>query len=140
VTYQPSSGDCSVLVGRSYGDLIAAHPFHPEAKGLGPDGLPCHERTVGLLHRRPVMVTEIIVIGKEANELDQVDSGLIDELKDVQTIYGRDRLGELRERLRTMTIKEAMALTRFSRRKVMYLRAGVRPKTHPGSQGGETIR
>jgi hypothetical protein len=135
VTYQPSPGDSSVLVGRSYADLIAAHPFHPEAKSLGPDGLPCHERTMGLLHRRPVMATEITVIGKEANELEQVESGVVDEFEDVQAIYRQDRSEEVRERLRTMTIKEAMALTRFSRRKVMYLRAGMRPKTHPGSQG-----
>ena len=49
VAYQPTSGDTSVVVARTYGGLVAAHPFHPEPKSLGPDGLPCHERTVGLL-------------------------------------------------------------------------------------------
>lgn len=97
VTYQPSSTDSSVLIGQSYGDLIAAHPFHPEAKSHGPDGLPCHKRTVGLLVRRPVITMETIVIGKEANDLVQVKGGLIDELKDVRTIYRQDRLEEARE-------------------------------------------
>lgn len=46
--------DAAVLVGRSYRDLIAAHPFHAGAKSLGPDGVPCHQRSVGLLGRRPV--------------------------------------------------------------------------------------
>ena len=126
VTYQPSGGDASVLMGRSYGDLIASHPWHPEAKSLGPDGLPCHQRTVGLLGRRPVIATDIAVIGKEANELEQVETGLIDTLEDVQTIYRRDRSEEVREMLRGISVKEAMELTGLRRRQVFYLRSGER--------------
>jgi hypothetical protein len=126
VSYRPSSGDPSMLVGRSYGELIAAHPCHPEAKSLGPDGEECHERTVGLLGRRPVMAEELVVIGKEANELEQVESGLIDELEDVQTIYRPAPSDEFREELRSMPVKEAMALTGLSRRQVFYLRSGKR--------------
>jgi hypothetical protein len=124
VPYQPSAGDAATLVGRSYGDLIAAHPYHPEAKSLGPDGQPCDRRTVGLLGRRPVMATEITVIGKEANELEQVETGLIDDLEEVQTIYVQDRSEEFREQLRGVSVKDAIALTGLSRRQVFYLRSG----------------
>lgn len=72
-----------MLVGRSYGDLIAAHLYHREAKSLGPDGVSCHQRTVGLLSRRSVVATDTVVIGKEANELEQVETGIVDELEEV---------------------------------------------------------
>jgi len=133
VPFQPSSGDSTTLVGRSYADLIAAHPFHPEAKRLGPAGQPCTQQTAGLLGRRPVMTRRKLVIGKEANELEQVETGLIDALEDVQTVYEPDRSEELREQLRAMSVKEAMALTGFSRRKVFYLRS--RRAVHLGSRG-----
>lgn len=126
VPFQLSSGDSTTLVGRSYADVIAAHPFHPEAKRLGPGGQPCTQQTTGLLGRRPVMTRWKLVIGKEANELEQVETGLIDVLADVQTVYEPDRSEELREQLRAMSVKEAMALTGFSRRKVFYLRSGRR--------------
>jgi len=126
VPYRTTAGDAWMLMGRSYGDLIASHPWHPEAKSLGPDGSPCQRRTVGLLGRRPVVVNEVVVIGKEANELEQVETGLIDELEDVQTIYRRDRSEELGKRLQAMTVKEAMVLTRLSRRQVFYIRSGLR--------------
>ena len=40
---------------------------------------------------------------------------------EVLTIYRRDRLDELRKMLRSMTVKEAMALTGLSRRQVYHL-------------------
>lgn len=126
VPYQPSASDSAVLVGRSFGDLIAAHPFHSEAKSLGVDGVPCHQRSVGLLGRRSVVATETVVIGKEANELEQVETRLVDELEAVQTVYRRDRSDALREQLRGMSVREAMALTGLSRRQVFYLRSGER--------------
>lgn len=73
-----------------------------------------------------MVATETVVIGKGANELEQVETGLIDELEEVQTIYRRDRSEELRERLRGMSVKEAMTLTGLSRRQVFYLRSGQR--------------
>ena len=60
--------------------MIPSYETHPETKSLGPDGQPCDRRTAGLLGRRPAMATEMVVVGKEANELEQVETGLIDEL------------------------------------------------------------
>ena len=77
-----------------------------------------------------MVATETVVIGKEANELEQVETGLIDELEEVQTVYQRDRSEELRQQLRGMSVKEAMELTGLSRRQVLYLRSGQR-QLHP---------
>ena len=93
---------------------------------LEPNGAPCRQRIVGLLGRRPVVATDSVVIGKEANELEQVKTGLIDEIEDVQTDYWRDRSEELREQLRGMSVKGAMDLTGLSRRQVFYLRSNQR--------------
>jgi hypothetical protein len=126
VTYQPSSGDLQVLVGRTYNDLIAMHPFHPEPKSLGADSAPCHERTVGLLTRRPIVAIKRLHVGKEANELERVEAGLVDEVEQVLNVYEQDRREELREQLRSMSVKEGMAFTRYSRRQVFYMRASHR--------------
>lgn len=86
------------------------------------------------------MATETAVIGQEANELEQVDTDLIDEAEDVETIYLRDQIELQREMLLGMPVKEAVASTGFSRRKVMYLRARTRHRTHSLAQPEETKR
>jgi hypothetical protein len=72
----------------------------------------------------PVFASGKRVIGKDSNEWEQAESGLIDVLDALQTIYRQNCSELLRERLRPMTIKEAMALTISRRRQVMYLRSG----------------
>jgi predicted methyltransferase MtxX (methanogen marker protein 4) len=70
------------------------------------------------------IATEIVAIGKEAYELEQVETGLIDELEEIQTVHDRDRSEELREKLRALSVKQAMRLTGPSRRQLFYLRSG----------------
>lgn len=73
---------------RSYGDVIAEYLVHPEAKSLGPSGKPCGPNTVGLLQRRSVVVTlPPIYLGKESNQLEEVEQGLVHDLEEVQEIY-----------------------------------------------------
>ncbi len=91
--------------------------------------MPCHKRTVGLLSRRPVMVAEKRYIGKEANELEGVEAGLVDELEEVLTSYDRDTWDEVQRVLRTLPVERIMAETGYSRRHVFYLRAGKRRPT-----------
>ncbi len=71
----------------SYGDVIARHHTHPEAKSLGPDGTPCGKRTVGLLQRRPVELRDLVHIGKETNRLEAVEQGLMRNWDDVQLVF-----------------------------------------------------
>ncbi len=67
--------------------------------------------------------------GAEANELEQVAMGLIDELVEVQVISRQDWFEEIRQMLRGMTVREAITLTALSRRQVYYLRAGKQTPT-----------
>ncbi len=122
VTYQPTSGDGITVMGRIYGDLIAAHPHHPEPKCSRTNGVPCHEMTIGLMARRPVISLEKRYVRKEANELERVEAGLVDELEEVLTIYEQDRWEEVRQDLKTIPVERIMAETGYSRRQVYYLR------------------
>ena len=59
----------------TFRDVLAKYESHPEAKSLGPDGLPCDRAAVGLLQRRPVTVGKITLIGKESNRLEEREAG-----------------------------------------------------------------
>lgn len=72
---------------QSYRDVFADYCVHPESKSAALDGTPCDRRTVGLLQRRHVGALDIAYIGKEANELDAVDAGLVHDANEVLTIY-----------------------------------------------------
>jgi hypothetical protein len=81
---------------RSYGDLIATHAQHKETKRTGPDGLPCEERTRGLLGRRTVRPLRVTYIGKEADRHEERD--LAADLHDLITDYG-DTPGGIEDRI-----------------------------------------
>ena len=42
----------SKIIPQTYGYVLHHYPYHSESKSLGPDGLPCNQRTRGLLQRR----------------------------------------------------------------------------------------
>jgi hypothetical protein len=63
-------------------------PFFAGVQSLGPDGKVCGPTTTGLLSRRPVRAASFVYIGKEANEIDDVDAGLVHDLGEVQLTYG----------------------------------------------------
>jgi len=72
---------------KSYRDVILEYRVHPEPKSLDPEGKPCGRAS-------PVEVGEVRYIGKESNEFEQVEQGLIHHREDVQPTYaapGRDR-------------------------------------------------
>jgi hypothetical protein len=125
VTTGPSSGSTVQL--KSMGDVIAQYRVHPESKSLGPDGLPCGRDTTGLLARRPVRATSLVYIGKEANELDAVEEGLVHDLGEVLTDYGpvddpwRTTVLPL---IRTMPTKVLAELLAVDRKTVQRTKAG----------------
>jgi len=80
---------------QSNGEVIARYRVHPEAKSLGPDGLPCGKHTVGLLQRRPVRLGELVHIGKESNRLEEVKQGLVHDWDEVQLVF-REPRGQLK--------------------------------------------
>jgi hypothetical protein len=61
---------------RTYADTLTRYRVHPEPKSLAPDGSPCRQTTIGLLQRRPVTVESLTYIGKEANDIDDIQAGI----------------------------------------------------------------
>jgi len=82
------TGSGNLVRVKSIATVIDEYRSHPESKSLDPDGAPCGPDTIGLLGRRPVRAAGFVYIGKEANELDEVEEGLVHDLGDVMTDYG----------------------------------------------------
>jgi len=89
ITSKPSEGyerDGLVTV-KTYRDVLAKYANHPESKSADPSGTPCTRRTTGLLERRHVSARTITHIGKEANQLEDVQAGLHARQDDVLSAY-----------------------------------------------------
>jgi hypothetical protein len=71
----------------TYGDVIEAYAFHPEAKCADAGGQPCGKQTVGLLQRRYVRIDSITPIGKESNCFEEVQAGLVHDDQNVYAEY-----------------------------------------------------
>ncbi len=113
---------------KTYGDVVTEYEFHPEPKCADSDGLPCGKQTVGLLHRRHVLVEGITYIGKESNSLEEVDQGLVHSYDNVYTEYPDLRRDEWQTKilpvLKTVSLQTLQELTGFSRRALIYARKG----------------
>lgn len=59
-------------------------------EATGPDGKPCTGATRGVLSRRPIWVEGVKHIGKEANEYELVQAGLVEAEEEVLTTYLQD--------------------------------------------------
>jgi hypothetical protein len=116
------------VIVKTYRTVLDDYRTHPEAKSLGPDGRPCDRRTVGLLTRRPVRVAAIHYIGKEANKLDERESGLVADLDDVLTEYRNPEQDSFRRLvvpvLRELPVDRIAAAAGVSERTVKRARAG----------------
>ena len=89
ITAEPSGGyerDRLVTV-KTYRDILAEYATHPEAKSADLSGEPCRRPTRGLLKRRAVAVRTVTHIGKEANRLEEAQSGLLGRDGEVLNTY-----------------------------------------------------
>jgi hypothetical protein len=68
-------------------EVIAEYATHPEPKSLDAEGNVCDRSTRGLLQRRPVTASSIGGIGKESNDLEAREAGLVHDLDEVITEY-----------------------------------------------------
>jgi hypothetical protein len=80
----PSRGFAHV---QNYADVLEAYAYHPEAKCADAKGEPSGKQTVGLHFPRHVVIEQIRFIGKEANEMEDVEAGLVHSPDDVFTEY-----------------------------------------------------
>jgi hypothetical protein len=73
---------------KSYADVLREYRVHPEYKFNGPDGQPRRRGTRGVLQRRGVaLVGPVRLIGKEANNIDEVQAGRYAQLDEILTEY-----------------------------------------------------
>jgi hypothetical protein len=132
---------------QSYADVLHQYRMHPEHKFNGPDGQPCRRNTAGVLQRRAVHLAGMPrLIGKEANNLDDVLNGLITNLDDVLNQYN-DPLSDDFHRLVMPVLdrysgRELAKLVGTDRRTIDRIRDGQRPRATLGArltQFAETV-
>jgi len=89
ITTNPSEGydRDSVVTVKTYRHTLAEYATHPESKSANATGARCRQQTRGLLARRSVTAQTITHIGKEANNLDDAQTGLHIRQDDVLNTY-----------------------------------------------------
>ena len=124
---------------KTYGDILREYEFHPESKCADADGKVCGKQTVGLLHRRHVVIEQIRYIGKESNNLEQVEAALEHSAENVYTEYLDKRRDEWQTKILPALNKATLASLvtacegKLSRRALIDLRAG-RSRPHRNNQ------
>jgi hypothetical protein len=115
---------------KTYGDVLDQYEYHPEAKCADAKCNVCDKQTVGLLQRRHVLIDQIKYIGKESNNLEEVEAGLEHSQQNVYTEYpdpGRDEWEtKIRPALRDAKLADLVRLCKgvISRRALIDMRAG----------------
>lgn len=120
-SYDPQS-----LPGLTYSDLIEQYRYQPETKFLGPDGEVCGTKTRGVLNRRQIEIIDVVHIGKETNELEMVQAGLVEGEEAVLLKYERDLWEYVQPILSEMPARMVQEETGYSRRMVYALKRGDR--------------
>jgi hypothetical protein len=123
---------------QTYRGTLAEYRLQPEAKSLGPDGTPCdelHRDCAGLLARRPAIVPPNAIenIGKEMNELEGAEAGIVHDEDRVATRYRDPRVvpfDDIRILLRCIPMPELVRRTRLSERTIERARLGRRTPHH----------
>jgi hypothetical protein len=62
---------------KTYGEVFEEYEWHPETKSADANGTMANKQTAGLLQRRHISIDHIIYIGRESNQLEDVEAGLV---------------------------------------------------------------
>jgi hypothetical protein len=124
---------------KTYDEVLAEYEFHPESKCADVNGNVCGKQTVGLLQRRHVRIEQIKYIGKESNNLEDVESGLVHAEQNVYTEYPDPRRDKWQ--MQTLPLLKQTPLRqlvrackgKLSRRALIDMRAS-RSRPHPKNQ------
>lgn len=76
---------------QSYRDVFERYRRKPEVTALASDGELFGKQARGVLQPRPVDATTVIPIGKESNQLDEVQAGAVAMLDEVQATYDHEK-------------------------------------------------
>jgi len=124
---------------KTHGEALREYEFHPESKCADVHGRPCNRETIGLLQRRHVRIDSITPIGKESNNLEGVEAGVIHSEQEVYTAYTDPERAEWKMKIQpalkqiplARLVKECKG--KMSRRALIDLRAG-RSRPHLNNQ------
>lgn len=116
---------------KSYEEVLREYEFHPESKCADSHGNTCGKATIGLLYRRHVRVGWITYIGKESNQIEDVESGLVHNSSSIYTEYMDLRRDEWQSIilpiLKKRPLAEIQRVSGLSRATLQRIRAGRRP-------------
>jgi hypothetical protein len=125
---------------KTYGDMIAEYEHHAEPKCADANRDICRQNTRGLLYRRHVRIGRIRFIGKESNELEETDAGLVHSGADAYTEFvdpNRDEWEtKIRPALKQVPLSKLCAETGLSRRTLIKWRTG---KSRPHKRNLEKL-
>jgi hypothetical protein len=128
VTTARHHGDRHTARVSTYGDVLRKYEYHPEAKCADAHGKVCDKQTVGLLQRRHVRIDQIKYIGKESNNLEEVEAGLEHAQQNVYTEYPDPSRDEwkthLLPALRKIPLPLLVKLSGMSRSTIIEIRGG----------------
>ena len=112
-------GEREVARVKIYGEVLREYEFHPGSKSADAKGHPSGKQTLGLLQRRHIRVEQITYIGKESNNLEEVESGTIHSAQSVYTEYPDPRREEWQSKilpvLKKIPVGALMKLSGLSR-------------------------
>ena len=122
---------------KTYGELIAEYEVHPESKCADVNGETCTKETLGLMYRRNVQIEWIQYIGKESNNLEEVQSGILQSEQNVYTQYPDKRRDEWQTKivpaLREIPLAMLIKHSGLSKRMLIKTRMG-RTRPHRSNQ------
>jgi hypothetical protein len=137
ITTTGHSGTRRTALVKTYGDVLCEYEFHPEAKCADAAGNPCDKQAIGLLYRRQICVEIVRFIGKESNQLEAVDAGLVHSDGEIYTEYvdkSRDEWTlKILPVLKLIPLQDLIRESGLSKRALQDIRAG-RSRPHPRSR------
>ena len=77
ITTEGHHGGRGVARVKTYGDVFDEYEWHLESKSADANGQPASKQTIGLLQRRHIAIDHVIYIGRESNQLEDVEAGLV---------------------------------------------------------------
>lgn len=130
---------------QSYADVRAEYRVHPEPKSLAPDGRPAGWHGDGLLKRRSVTATRLVHVGKEANELDEIQAGVIRDAGEVLNEHLAEGVWSsivvpVLQRIGRAALRKHLSGTKISQLRAGSLNAGPRAQTTLTKLAGDFAR
>jgi hypothetical protein len=130
---------------KTYGDIVKEFRWHEESKSLGPDGVQCTSRTVGILQRAHVVVHGNRYVGKETDRRWEQgeDFSLLKPLEIEYIPNETERLGvdeDLRHALRLRSIRRMARLAGVSLGTIRSVRRGHRIRKSRAKKIWEAVK